>query len=615
MIHKGNSSNGCKACLRENLKCDRTKPRCQQCVARKVQCNYSLKLKWGGRPYKDKNKVINIPPNTRLVDGILVANHGHAPSNGATAGKTKKFVLVNEEMAAKNNSSAKSLLVSSSKQLVPLASPQVLDLGLEPTLESEFLPETQPEQDKSPSSGILIRQPSKKAYPKSVVHVFPSSLCSSGFDLLCNSWQYLDLFSFFINETSKLFTVCPTGPALNPYNTYLPQMAMDSPVLMKSLVFFGSKHKKQLCSHEEQAGCFPLETGLSLVPEYERLTQVLMDEISLELAQKLTNPRESLSEETLASLLVLTCTSIFFGDNQVKWRTHLYEAKRVVMNQLKRKLGRKKAVLHYNVMGDEHDFLGRWFTYYDVVSCLSSADFIPESEVFSRVEVDFCPLTDVQLKQAMARLDDIQFVSGMEKNVLAYLAKVSRLVFMKLKGGSGLGEKALLVDAFELDYEILNYLEKGEQQRDAIFQSEFARDPEKLADPRIQDYKLLRVTNLIFGLTGVLLLRRRVMGMRQDSQMVKDLLIKVTNLINQDLGFGSLAEPSLAFCFFCCGCELVDPSLVSLRSIYEQRLAVLGEKGVACAFQAKSVMNECWRSQKLWWDVLKENNSDICFAI
>lgn len=259
---------------------------------------------------------------------------------------------------------------------------------------------------------------------------------------------------------------------------------------MKSLVFFGSKHKKQLCSHEEQAGCFPLETSLSLVPEYERLSQVLMDEISLELVQKLANPRESLSEETLAILLVLTCTSIFFGDNQVKWRTHLYEAKRVVMNQLKRKLGRKKVVLHYNVMGDEHDFLGRWFTYYDVVSCLSSADFIPESEVFSRVKVDFCPLTDVQLKQAMARLDDIQFVSGMEKNVLAYLAKVSRLVFMKLKGGPSLDEKALLVDAFELDYEILNYLEKGEQHRDVIFQSEFARDPKKLADPRIQDYKL-----------------------------------------------------------------------------------------------------------------------------
>ena len=203
----------------------------------------------------------------------------------------------------------------------------------------------------------------------------------------------------------------------------------------------------------------------------------------------------------------------------------------------------------------------------------------------------------------------------MEKNVLAYLAKVSRLVFMKLKGGPSLDEKALLVDAFELDYEILNYLEKGEQHRDVIFQSEFARDPKKLADPRIQDYKLLRVTNLIFGLTGVLLLRRRVMGMRQDSQMVKDLLIKVTNLINQDLGFGSLSEPSLAFCFFCCGCELMDPSLVSLRSVYEERLAMLGEKGVACAFQAKSVMNECWRSQKLWWNVLKENNSDICFAI
>lgn len=47
---------GCKCCKRLKIKCDEVKPRCSYCVKNNVKCDYSLKLTWGGRPYKDPLK-------------------------------------------------------------------------------------------------------------------------------------------------------------------------------------------------------------------------------------------------------------------------------------------------------------------------------------------------------------------------------------------------------------------------------------------------------------------------------------------------------------------------------------------------------------------------------
>lgn len=47
---------GCKNCKRLKIKCDETKPSCSYCVKNNTKCDYSLKLTWGGRPYKDPLK-------------------------------------------------------------------------------------------------------------------------------------------------------------------------------------------------------------------------------------------------------------------------------------------------------------------------------------------------------------------------------------------------------------------------------------------------------------------------------------------------------------------------------------------------------------------------------
>lgn len=47
---------GCHRCKRLKIKCTEERPSCSTCVKSKSTCDYSLKLTWGGRPFKNKEK-------------------------------------------------------------------------------------------------------------------------------------------------------------------------------------------------------------------------------------------------------------------------------------------------------------------------------------------------------------------------------------------------------------------------------------------------------------------------------------------------------------------------------------------------------------------------------
>ncbi|ODQ82955.1 hypothetical protein BABINDRAFT_159433 [Babjeviella inositovora NRRL Y-12698] len=49
---KKRSRNGCHNCKRLKIKCDELKPTCSYCQKRNSECDYSVKLTWGGRPFK-----------------------------------------------------------------------------------------------------------------------------------------------------------------------------------------------------------------------------------------------------------------------------------------------------------------------------------------------------------------------------------------------------------------------------------------------------------------------------------------------------------------------------------------------------------------------------------
>lgn len=74
------SRNGCVRCRKAKIKCDEKKPTCLNCSKSNRQCDYSIQLVWGGRPYKKPrteklNKFSNLP--TTHLNSIPTPAHNN----------------------------------------------------------------------------------------------------------------------------------------------------------------------------------------------------------------------------------------------------------------------------------------------------------------------------------------------------------------------------------------------------------------------------------------------------------------------------------------------------------------------------------------------------------
>lgn len=169
----------------------------------------------------------------------------------------------------------------------------------------------------------------------------------------------------------------------------------------------------------------------------------------------------------------------------------------------------------------------------------------------------------------------------------------------------------MLSQVLELDYEINAHLNESERERDEIFKAYYSQGRPEIH----KGYRILRATNLIFGLTGSFQLKRRVLNLPQNSRIIEDSLVKITKLVDESIPLVSSSTSCIIFCLFCCGCELLSDSMVKYRPVYMKRIDSLNRKGVSSAAMAKRIMEKCWNEKKFWWDILRENNLDITFAI
>lgn len=58
-VKRTRSRFGCNNCKKMKIKCDETKPQCSNCCKSKKyfnKCDYTMKLSWGGRPYKNEDR-------------------------------------------------------------------------------------------------------------------------------------------------------------------------------------------------------------------------------------------------------------------------------------------------------------------------------------------------------------------------------------------------------------------------------------------------------------------------------------------------------------------------------------------------------------------------------
>ncbi|KAH9842143.1 Serine/threonine protein kinase [Teratosphaeria destructans] len=79
---KKRSRTGCWPCKARKVKCGEEKPACANCVKSGEQCDYSIRLNWGGRSRKDQDGTPSDGTFTFVATPTTTASHTKAPSNG-----------------------------------------------------------------------------------------------------------------------------------------------------------------------------------------------------------------------------------------------------------------------------------------------------------------------------------------------------------------------------------------------------------------------------------------------------------------------------------------------------------------------------------------------------
>lgn len=261
MVEKSDSY--CKACVTKRIKCDKGKPQCKNCQNRNISCRYRLTLKWGGRPYKNKNKMINIPHNTTMINGVLVAKSGFVSTKAKV--RVREFVIAEHSSNFKKSSTRSSNLAMRKKTDV-----HVSEETSDPAALSQVT--------------LLVHKSQEEGFE--LCHSFiPRSR-----KLLCESWQYAESFCYFVKETSRFFVVSADGRFSNPFEIILPQMAMRCPVLLKLLAAFGSRHRISCLPYDEESEYVPLDELFPIDVKDRVLDRELLREGMRELMKRLIHP-------------------------------------------------------------------------------------------------------------------------------------------------------------------------------------------------------------------------------------------------------------------------------------------------------------------------------------
>lgn len=577
-------------------------------------------------------------PNTRLVDGVLRA--ASPPVTELTTEKcfNDEIVTIGEAFVTGNEDHRSE-------------EPHCDMLALTSLIDSAFSDQSLVSSSKPASPRLKHDQPT----PINTISLLGFHLPSPLPSILTSSPHYMELFEFYLRETCHYLIPVPREIyRKNPFYVVLPQMAMQSPTLLYLLLAFGANHKSMLVAQSAStvsvdllSRSSPLSSSMSSSPfSLDAITKgsmsledpfLLVNKVSvadgllsktfIELVGSLKNAKERTSDGTLATIMMLAAFDIFFSDKRRKWRAHMYGARKLMMERLSN--SNNQSIIISDAMDDSNPtfFLTRWFTYVDIIGSLSSTNRVITTDKLSSLKYEFKMLDDKKyIDERRLNLNDIEYCTGMEAKVLSLLADTSWIISEKERQQDANGNeeisKDLLLQTLELDYEIVKYLRESEADRDRKREL-YHRSKESFPSPpstscfeeKYKGYAILRITNLIFGLTGSLQLKRRVLSMPLSSIIVKDLLLKITELLDHNIPLAASSTSCVIFCLFCCGCELLDDSMVKYRPIYMDRIDSLNQRGVSSAAMAKHIMEQCWRQKKVWWDIFKEANLDITFAI
>ncbi|GMG40351.1 unnamed protein product [Ambrosiozyma monospora] len=132
------SRTGCHACKKAKIKCDETKPTCLNCARVNRQCDYSLKLTWGGRPYK-KPKVEKLNPVANLSRMQLSQNGNGNQDNGQFGVLFFVNAQIKKELSPSISNPPSTLVTQASQTSQPLVMSSSPSTYLSPSSNLQFL--------------------------------------------------------------------------------------------------------------------------------------------------------------------------------------------------------------------------------------------------------------------------------------------------------------------------------------------------------------------------------------------------------------------------------------------------------------------------------------------
>lgn len=444
---------------------------------------------------------------------------------------------------------------------------------------------------------------------------------------------YRNLMHFWVNVASENLVPAPSYIySDNPFKVLLPQMAMEYPSILTTLLAFAASMRSLLI-------------GPEMVPK-EVVNQLLARSCN-ELLRLLKDKQKATSDGALATVLLLSCYESVLSNDFDKHRTHALGARQIVMarhgllsctspgsdksspsstssGQSSKQSSRRKE-------SDIAFFLMRWFIYVDVMGALSATKnshkyLTSEDGNYEPIE-SVTSLSDFDEASDIDRKNDIDHLLGFDIRVLPQLTDVALLIrqadtyFAQFGTQNVLLPITVITRALEIKESITAAYEIGEVRRqeklDSIidYKIQHKRETQHTDSPPnltniMQQYNILRATNKIFCDMGILNLYRRVLRVPRESPIVQSLADGIGLTLELNIESKSSAEICSIFCLFCAGCETLNPHM---RSLFHDRFTKLTEMGNSNAKKSLQIMARCWETGEDW--IVASSNLDIDIAL
>lgn len=449
---------------------------------------------------------------------------------------------------------------------------------------------------------------------------------------------YRNLLHFWVNVASDNLVPAPSYIYKdNPFKVLLPQMAMECPAILTTLLALSSSFRSLLIGSDD-------------IPKI--VIDQLLARSCRELLKLLKDKHEATSNATLATVLLLSCYECFTSSNFERHRAHALGARQIIMarrlslpvrggstspesDNSTASSSESQGSSNSNSIGSEGDiafFLMRWFLYMDVMSALSATK--NSHNYLASDNGHYEPTESVEIMcdfdtDFIDRKKDIDHLLGFDIRVLPQLKDIALLIrktdtYMREPGSNRDSlPLSITVKALEVKETITRAYETGEARRQAKRQARLDRimvdgvnnnDESHIPEPPtkfsniVQHYNILRSTNKIFCDMGILNLYRRVLLIPRDSPLVQNLADGIGKILETNLEPLSSAEICSIFCMFCAGCETLNPSM---RTLFYNRFSSLGQMGNINAKKGLQIMTRCWETGEDWIDASKKLDIDM----